>query len=217
MTTTTSDCPQLLRLAAAHLNTAARHTKANACGDLTSPWHSLAGQIRLIAGGIAPIYQDDEPLEPRPVGVQDHLDAALRALDSIPPGSARHQPDHQQPRPLASPGRPSVCLLRCRRVVRDIQHLPDPCCGPVCCSRPRTDSPRQSGGSMSEPPANTSRFPKRAVRVCEHRSIGRHTLRPRCSGARPRLKPNNPTHDGGDRCSPKPDRPRTLKRDLPGC
>jgi len=77
--------PQLLDLAAEHLTAAARHAEANACGDLTSPWHSLAGQIRLIAGGVSPVC-DNEQITPRPVGVQDHLDAALTALDSIPPG-----------------------------------------------------------------------------------------------------------------------------------
>ncbi|MHB8186297.1 MAG: hypothetical protein ACYDDU_09435 [Dermatophilaceae bacterium] len=88
MNTTTSsitDCPQLLDLAAEHLSAAARHAEANARGDLTSPWHSLAGQIRLIAGGISPVC-DNEQITPRPFGVQDHLDAALTVLDSIPPG-----------------------------------------------------------------------------------------------------------------------------------
>ena len=82
---TTIDCPQLLDLAAEHLSAAARHAEANACGDLTSPWHSLAGQIRLIAGGVSPVC-DIEQTTPRPFGVQDHLDAALTVLDSIPPG-----------------------------------------------------------------------------------------------------------------------------------
>ena len=41
----TTECPQLLQLAAEHLMAAADHAEANACGDLTSPWHSLAGQI----------------------------------------------------------------------------------------------------------------------------------------------------------------------------
>jgi hypothetical protein len=82
---TTTDCPQLLDLAAEHLAAAARHAEANACGDLTSPWHSLAGQIQLTAGGVSPIC-DDEPIAPRPFGVQDHLDAALTVLDSIPSG-----------------------------------------------------------------------------------------------------------------------------------
>jgi hypothetical protein len=84
---TITDCTQRLDLAAENLSVAARHAEANACGDLTSPWHSLAGQIRLIAGGVAPICDDDEPVMPRPFGVVDHLDAALTALDSIPPGS----------------------------------------------------------------------------------------------------------------------------------
>jgi hypothetical protein len=83
---TTSDCPQLLQLAAEHLTAASRHAEANAYGDLTSPWHSLAGQIRLIAGGVGPVC-DTEPVLPRPFGVQDHLDAALTALDSMPSGS----------------------------------------------------------------------------------------------------------------------------------
>jgi hypothetical protein len=83
---TTSDCPQLLPLAAEHLTAAARHAEANATGDLTSPWHSLAGQIRLIAGGLGPVC-DTEPVMPRPFGVQDHLDAALTFLDSLPSGS----------------------------------------------------------------------------------------------------------------------------------
>jgi hypothetical protein len=82
---TTTDCPQLLDLAAEHLAAAARHAEANACGDLTSSWHSLAGQIRLVAGGLSPVC-DDEPITPRPFGVQDHLDAALTVLDSIPSG-----------------------------------------------------------------------------------------------------------------------------------
>ena len=83
---TTTDRPQLLDLAAEHLAAAARHAEANARGDLTSPWHSLAGQIRLIAGGVSPVC-DNEQITPRPFGVQDHLDAALQVLDSIPPGS----------------------------------------------------------------------------------------------------------------------------------
>lgn len=83
---TTSDCPQQLQLAAEHLTAAARHAEANACGDLTSPWHSLAGQIRLIAGGVGPVC-DTEPVMPRPFGVHDHLDAALTVLDSLPSGS----------------------------------------------------------------------------------------------------------------------------------
>ena len=82
---TTTDCLQGLQLAAEHLTAAAGHAEANACGDLTSPWHSLAGQIRLTAGGVSPIC-DDEQIMPRPFGVQDHLDAALTALDSIPSG-----------------------------------------------------------------------------------------------------------------------------------
>jgi hypothetical protein len=84
---TITDCTQLLDLAADHLAVAARHAEANACGDLTSPWHSLAGQIRLIAGGVAPICDDDAPVTSRPFGVQDHLDAALTVLDSIAPRS----------------------------------------------------------------------------------------------------------------------------------
>ena len=83
---TTTECPKLLDLAAEHLSAAARHAEANARGDLTSPWHSLAGQIRLIAGGVSPVC-DNEQITPRPFGVQDHLDAALTVLDSIPPGS----------------------------------------------------------------------------------------------------------------------------------
>ena len=83
---TTTVCPQGLQLAAEHLTAAARHAEANAHGDLTSPWHSLAGQIRLIAGGISPVC-DDDPDAPRSLGVQDHLDAALTALDSMPSGS----------------------------------------------------------------------------------------------------------------------------------
>jgi hypothetical protein len=86
MMNTTTDCLQGLQLAAEHLTAAADHAEANACGDLTSPWHSLAGQIRLIAGGISPVC-DDDPNTPRSLGVQDHLDAALTALDSIPSGS----------------------------------------------------------------------------------------------------------------------------------
>ena len=82
---TTTDCNQLLDLAAEHLADAARHAEANACGDLASPWHSLAGQIRLLAGGVSPIC-GDEPLAARSFGVQDHLDAALTVLDSIPSG-----------------------------------------------------------------------------------------------------------------------------------
>ena len=58
---TITDCTQGLDLTAEHLAVAVRHAEANACGDLTSPWHSLAGQIRLIAGGVAPICDDDEP------------------------------------------------------------------------------------------------------------------------------------------------------------
>jgi hypothetical protein len=81
----TTDCPQLLQLAAKHLTAAARHAEANAYGDLTSPWESLAGQIRLIAGGISPVC-DTEPVTPRRFGVQDHLDAALAVLDSMPSG-----------------------------------------------------------------------------------------------------------------------------------
>ena len=82
---TNTDCPQLLDLAAEHLAAAAHHAEANARGDLTSPWHSLAGQIRVIAGGVSPVC-DDEPVAPRPFGVRDHLDAALEVLGSIPPG-----------------------------------------------------------------------------------------------------------------------------------
>ena len=82
---TTTPCPQLLGLAAEHLAAAAHHAEANAGGDLTSPWHSLAGQIRLIAGGVSPAC-DDDPVTQRPFGVQDHLAAALKVLDSIPPG-----------------------------------------------------------------------------------------------------------------------------------
>jgi hypothetical protein len=82
---TTTDCSKYLDLAAEHLATAASHAEANACGDLTSPWNSLAGQIRLIAGGISPVC-DNEPVTPRPFGVQDHLDAALAVLDSMPSG-----------------------------------------------------------------------------------------------------------------------------------
>lgn len=88
MNTTTSsitDCSQLLDLAAEHLTAAAHHAEANARGDLTSPWHSLAGHIRLIAGGVSPVC-DDDPVMPRPFGVQDHLDAALKVLESIPSG-----------------------------------------------------------------------------------------------------------------------------------
>jgi hypothetical protein len=77
--------PQVMNLAAEHLTAAARHAEANAPGDMTSPWHSLAGQLRLVAGGISPAC-DDQPVTPRPFGVQDHLDATLTALDSIPPG-----------------------------------------------------------------------------------------------------------------------------------
>ena len=83
---TITDCTQLLDLAADHLAVAARHAEANACGDLTSPWHGLAGQIRLVAGGVAPICDDDEPVTSRPLGVEDHLSAALTVLDSIPSG-----------------------------------------------------------------------------------------------------------------------------------
>jgi hypothetical protein len=82
----TTECPQLLQLAAEHLMVAADHAEANACGDLTSPWHSLAGQIRLIAGGVGPVC-DTESVLPRPFGVQDHLNAALTTLDSMPSGS----------------------------------------------------------------------------------------------------------------------------------
>ena len=82
----TTDCPQGLQLAAEHLTAAAGHAEATAHGDLTSPWLSLAGQIRLIAGGISPAC-DNDPDTPRSLGVQDHLDAALTALDSIPSGS----------------------------------------------------------------------------------------------------------------------------------
>ena len=82
---TATERPQLLDLAAEHLTAAARHAEANARGDLTSPWHSLAGQIRLMAGGVSPVC-DDEQITPRPFGVQDHLDAALTVLDSIPSG-----------------------------------------------------------------------------------------------------------------------------------
>jgi hypothetical protein len=81
----TSEIPPGLQLAAEHLMAAADHAEANACGDLTSPWHSLAGQIRLIAGGISPVC-DTEPVTPRPFGVHDHLDAALAILDSMPSG-----------------------------------------------------------------------------------------------------------------------------------
>ena len=77
---TTTDRPQLLDLAAEHLAAAARHAE-----DPTSPWHSLAGQIRLMAGGVSPVC-DNEQITPRPFGVQDHLDAALKVLDSIPSG-----------------------------------------------------------------------------------------------------------------------------------
>ena len=83
---TITDCPQLLDLAAEHLTAAALHAQANACGDLTSPWHSLASQIRLVAGGVSPICNSDEPVTPRPFGAQDHLHAALTVLDSIPTG-----------------------------------------------------------------------------------------------------------------------------------
>src|SRR5674476_563519 len=62
---TITDCTQLLDLAADHLAVAARHAEANACGDLTLAWHSLAGQIRLVAGGVAPIYDDAEPVTSR--------------------------------------------------------------------------------------------------------------------------------------------------------
>ena len=82
---TTIDRSPLMDLAAEHLVAAASHAEANACGDLTSPWHNLAGQIRLVASGVSPVCHD-EPVTPRPFGVQDHLDAALTALDSIPPG-----------------------------------------------------------------------------------------------------------------------------------
>jgi hypothetical protein len=82
----TTDCPPGLQLAAEHLTAAAHHAEANAYGDLTSPWHSLAGQIRLIAGGISQAC-DTEPVMPRPFGVHDHLDAALTVLDSLPSGS----------------------------------------------------------------------------------------------------------------------------------
>lgn len=83
---TSTDRRQLLELAAEHLAAAAGHAEANARGDLTSPWISLGGQIRLITGGISQICGDDEPVTPRPFGVQDHLDAALTVLDSIPSG-----------------------------------------------------------------------------------------------------------------------------------
>jgi hypothetical protein len=83
---TTIDRSPLMDLAAEHLVAAASHAEANACGDLTSHWHHLAGQIRLVASGVSPVC-DDGPVTPRPFGVQDHLDAALTALDSIPPGS----------------------------------------------------------------------------------------------------------------------------------
>lgn len=79
----TTNQPQLMDAAAEHLSAAARHAEANAHGDLTSPWHSLAGQIRLLAGGISPICDDDHAT-PRPIGVADHLSAALKALDSVP-------------------------------------------------------------------------------------------------------------------------------------
>jgi hypothetical protein len=81
----TTDCPHLLDLAAEHLAAAAHHAEANARGDLSSPWHSLAGQIRLTAGGVSPVC-DDKQITPRPFGVRDHLDAALTVLDSIPSG-----------------------------------------------------------------------------------------------------------------------------------
>jgi hypothetical protein len=86
MNTTTIDHSPLMGLAGEHLAAAASHAEANACGDLTSPWHHLAGQIRLVASGVSPVC-DDGPVTPRPFGVQDHLDAALIALDSILPGS----------------------------------------------------------------------------------------------------------------------------------
>ena len=84
---TTTSRPQWMDLAAEHLVAAAHHAEANAGGDVTSPWRSLAGQIRLVAGGISPVC-DDKPVAPRPFGVHDRLDAALAALDSIPPGLA---------------------------------------------------------------------------------------------------------------------------------
>jgi hypothetical protein len=85
MNNTTTTRPPLMNLVAEHLAAAACHADANACGDVTSPWHSLAGQVRLVAGGVGPVC-DDELVTPRPFGVQDHLDAALAALDSIPSG-----------------------------------------------------------------------------------------------------------------------------------
>jgi hypothetical protein len=75
--------PQLMDLAAEHLAAAARQAEARSLGNLTSPWYSLAGQIRLIAGGISPVC-DAEPHTSPPFGIQDHLGAALTALDSIP-------------------------------------------------------------------------------------------------------------------------------------
>lgn len=75
--------PALMDLAAEHLAAAARQAEARSLGKLTSPWYSLAGQIQLIAGGVSPVC-DAEPLTARPFGIQDHLDEALTALDSIP-------------------------------------------------------------------------------------------------------------------------------------
>jgi len=85
---TTTGRPRLMNLAGEHLAAAARHAEANAFGDLTSPWYSLAGQLRLVAGGVSPIC-GDEPVTPRPFSVQDHIDAALKALDSMNAAATR--------------------------------------------------------------------------------------------------------------------------------
>jgi len=85
----TSSASALMDTAASHLRAAAdhadRHADAGAHDDCASSLCSgLAGQLRLVSAGLspsAPILK----LATSPLGIQDHLDAAIASLDRIAP------------------------------------------------------------------------------------------------------------------------------------
>jgi hypothetical protein len=213
VTTTAGDCPQLLRLAAAHLNAAARHTEANACGDLTSPLarpgpdptHRRRRRPDLPGRRAPRAATRWRPRPPRRSIKGSRLDpAGIRAT------STRSSTTSTFGQPWPAFGMPPAMSPTCPATSST---CPTPCCGPVCCSRSRADSPRQSGGSISEPPADTSRFPNE-LREFAHRSVTtRSDLAVReCAHV---LSQTTPFTMEWTEARPKRDRPRTLKRDLP--
>jgi hypothetical protein len=77
----------LLDKAAGHVSAAAQHADNLADADadgLSCVWAALAGQLRLVSGGLS-LTAPPAEITPRPFGVQDHLDAALASLDRIAP------------------------------------------------------------------------------------------------------------------------------------